>query len=62
MFLRHFLIISEFPLGCVSFEGPHTVDCLNAVWIAAGCLEDGSGFPGNVDFEENDTLLNTNLK
>ena len=54
--------VLEFPLGCEAFEGSHSVDCLSAMWLESGCLPQGSGFPENFDFEENDTLLNLNLR
>ena len=33
---------AEFPEGCISFDGPHSVTCLTNIWIKAGCSQDGS--------------------
>ena len=37
--------ILEFPLECTSYEGPHLIICLDAIWIDVGCLAEGREAP-----------------
>ena len=54
--------VAGFPLACARYVGPHTVECYSALWIEAGCVEEGRGFP--MYYSQDDLLvLNTmNLK
>ena len=42
LFLLLFLFFSPvLPDSCSTYDGPHSYDCLLAVWNKAGCTEEG---------------------
>lgn len=41
-------LFSEFPSGCVAYNGPYSVACLNEIWTSAGCLSEGTEFPAKL--------------
>ena len=43
---------SEFPDGCLTYEGPHSYHCLANLWIDSGCLETGEKHPQSLSAEE----------
>ena len=51
---------SGFPAGCASYDGPHTIECLRTLWMIAGCLPAGGGYPdfvtGTAVFDEYQSL------
>ena len=46
-FLR--LIFVAFPEECDRVDGPHSLQCLLAIYEQTECVEDGSAHPINVD-------------
>lgn len=44
--------------GCVTYKGPHTTICLNSLWVAAGCLEEGFSYPDSLSSGELSLLQN----
>jgi len=47
-----FILIIEFPHECIFYRGPHSVECLLSIWIAAGCTVDGSKAPNKLNRAE----------
>jgi len=45
----------------MSFTGPHMEPCLNGIWLDAGCLESGQGYPGDLVQAEFDTIAGLSL-
>jgi len=45
LIFKHYL---EFPLGCNSYHGPHTINCWVTVWEEAGCTTAGQHYPTQV--------------
>lgn len=43
--MNHFFILKDFPDTCPTFYGPHSVQCLNTVWLSVGCLPEGENYP-----------------
>ena len=35
----------ESPASCITHTGPHSVDCLNELWLEQECLTAGTGYP-----------------
>ena len=44
--------IAVFPNGCTSYDGLNNVECYKAIWLESGCLQQGSGWPGNLNVQE----------
>ena len=40
-----FLFFTAFPPECIYFDGRHSVECLQRIWIIHGCVEHGSEYP-----------------
>lgn len=38
----------DLPTTCPLFNGPHTIDCLNTVWIEVGCIKEGQKYPSKL--------------
>ena len=36
---------AEFPEGCTSFKGPHSLKCRRKLWLDVGCTIEGRKFP-----------------
>ena len=36
---------SAFPSACLSFQGPHEVECLQGMWQKSGCVVEGRLYP-----------------
>lgn len=36
------------PASCTSFDGPHSLACLNDLFTGEGCLFEGTGYPGSL--------------
>ena len=45
--------------GCIASYGPYNVDCLNSLWIATGCTENGGLYPERLPLEDRE---NYNIK
>jgi len=56
------MLCLEFPVHCIAFWGPHSVECLIDIWLELGCLEEGVYFPDNLNSEQMEILVNLNLK
>jgi len=44
-----FFAFSAFPKGCVNYNSPHMITCLQTLWGSAGCTKDGYLFPTVLD-------------
>jgi len=42
----------EFPRGCDSYYGPHTMQCLRSLWSKSECLNQGWFQPDNITYEK----------
>nr|XP_039272236.1 uncharacterized protein LOC120346535 [Styela clava] len=51
-----------FPANCTNYYGPHTVDCLETIWLSAKCLEEGSKFPEKRNSEDLNRLDTSNIR
>jgi len=49
---RRISSILVFPHGCSSYDGLNDVECYKSIWLEAGCIEQGTGWPGNIDIQE----------
>ena len=38
--------------GCANFSGPHSIDCIAAIWADEHCIWQGRSFPGNLRANE----------
>ena len=56
------VLFSVFPPGCTSFRGPHSMDCIQAIWLDTGCLNQGERSPRRLSRAEQDLLRNRNLR
>jgi len=43
--VTHFV---EFPPGCISYLGPHTLECYKSIFLEVGCIENGYDWPDNL--------------
>jgi len=34
-----------FPGSCPAYDGPHTLECYQCMWLEAGCIRAGDDFP-----------------
>ena len=41
------LAFSALPASCGYYQ-PHSTECLDTLWMQAGCLSGGTGFPSNL--------------
>lgn len=46
----------DLPVDCPTYYGPHSVNCLNIVWGAVGCLPEGEEYPGKLTSYKVDPL------
>ena len=60
--LHVYLIFIDFPFGCTTFKGPHTLQCYRSLWIEAGCTEKGLDFPILLDIVMQESYYDLNLK
>jgi len=44
------------PKFCINFHGPHSLECLSAMWFKVGCVEEGDNFPPKLNFIQIDFL------
>ena len=51
--------VTEFPAGCRYHRGPHSLECLGAIWYDAHCVVEGNLFP-ELDFFDH-TAVNSNI-
>ena len=42
------IFVSEMPFDCLSFQPPHSVGCLVALWLSTGCVQSGYDYPTNL--------------
>ncbi|XP_078487506.1 uncharacterized protein LOC113474342 isoform X2 [Ciona intestinalis] len=52
---------SAFPENCLTYNGPHSVDCLTTIWNLKGCKNDGTHAPVKLPTSEQDVLVAYNL-
>ena len=60
-----FYIYPGFPEHCSQYEGPHSVECLNELWLDAGCLKTAPRYPSTLqrrDPDEVESLRKWNLR
>jgi len=53
---------SEFPQGCKSYYGPHTMECYETIWTDVGCVEEGFNYTPNTSMLSIEALKNLNLR
>ena len=58
----HQFLFLEFPMNCLAFWGPHTLECLLSIWRDSGCLEEGELFPLKLSEEDLESYFKLNLK
>ncbi|XP_077971339.1 uncharacterized protein LOC120346538 [Styela clava] len=51
-----------YPSNCEKYYGPHTVECLETIWLSVSCLEEGSKYPSKLDMTELDRLNGLNIR
>ncbi|XP_077971341.1 uncharacterized protein LOC144425697 [Styela clava] len=51
-----------FPTNCTNYYGPHSIDCLGTIWLAAKCLEEGSKYPVKRNTEDLNRLDTLNIR
>nr|XP_039272237.1 uncharacterized protein LOC120346536 [Styela clava] len=51
-----------YPTDCINYYGPHSVECLETIWLSAKCLEEGSKYPEKRDEAELVRLDELNLR
>nr|XP_039272238.1 uncharacterized protein LOC120346537 [Styela clava] len=51
-----------YPSHCVNYYGPHPIECLETIWLAARCLEGGTMFPEKRDSAELLRLDDLNIR
>jgi len=56
-----FVSCTEFPFGCITFEGPHQSECKRTLWKKTGCLPDGKYNPANYNLAQDYALDNYTL-
>lgn len=49
---RSLCFITVFPGTCTTFNGPHSVECLNEIWTRKGCLEVSDQYPEKLEAAE----------
>ena len=54
-------MILVFPTNCKSYLEPHSVECHRSLWKNAGCTEEGTDYPDDLDTLNND-LFRSDLK
>ena len=57
---KYFVI--GFPSGCVYYEGPHPLECMDSVWQMVGCIDVGSKRPQDLPSFEFLALSRMTLK
>nr|XP_026695983.1 uncharacterized protein LOC108950895 isoform X20 [Ciona intestinalis] len=50
-----------YPENCNSYHGPHSIDCLIAIWDDVGCEHKGYRFPNNLTIPDCESMKNSNL-
>ena len=61
-FLLNYVVFSEFPSGCSSYYGSHSLPCYETLWKTVGCSVDGFSFPPQLTITELNTLDGLNLR
>lgn len=51
-----------FPLSCDSYAGPHSIECLNEIWLQEGCLSVSDNYPEKLTSSQKNSLETQNLK
>ena len=57
-----FFCDSGFPGECITYEGPHSMECLQCLWEETRCVNSGYGSPGNLSVSEIAQLNMMNLR
>ena len=52
--VQHFslFLCLVFEESCHYFRGPHSIECLEDMWLAVGCTDDGFDHPRNSTYLE----------
>ena len=53
---------TEFPSGCMFYNGLHDADCLTTIWLEVGCRRDGFNFPLNMSHLHNQLVESIDLR
>ena len=51
-----------FPDGCITYDGPKSLQCYESIWLNAGCSREGRDWPKNLDSNEIQTVNILNLR
>jgi len=49
-------------MECTAFEGPHSLRCLQAMWLKGGCIKDGFDYPSENQLRQVELLQPLNLR
>ena len=59
---RKYNVFSEFPEGCTSYQGPHSLRCLSVLWEQSGCIKEGYHVPTNMSHLQKERVDQMNLR
>jgi len=52
------LLMSVYGPNCSSMFGPFTTECLNSMWLRAGCVAEGDSYPSKMSVSERNRRWN----
>ena len=55
-------MFAEFPDECVTYKGPHTLNCYKIIFENAGCFTEGFYWPDKLTVPELSLLSDKNLR
>ena len=61
-FLLNHVVFSEFPFGCSSYYGSHSLPCYETLWKTVGCSVDGFSLLPQLTITELNTLDGLSLR
>ncbi|XP_077971333.1 uncharacterized protein LOC120346548 [Styela clava] len=53
---------TEYPTHCSKYYGPHSMECLNTMWISAQCLAEGTKYPEKLSSAEKQRLDDMDIR
>ena len=60
--IAKFFFFTDFPTGCTTYVGPHSLQCYQSIWANVGCLDAGYKSPANLSDSENKVLNKLDLR
>ena len=43
--INHLFVGTDYPTGCISFWGPHSLECYRTIWSKTGCVAESAANP-----------------